>query len=361
MPLDEAVAPEGPVTAIPADKRAREAGLRGPIVLSREGALSEVQTPELRSSAGISSFRTPALRLSRIWLESLGGREFVLREDRESEGSRPCRSPRSFCRIVGRRASNRLFAIEAFIFDGQGEAVASLYFGFFNAADVPDLPLADGEEPLDALKGMISGYSLIEQAYLPPFAWKALTPTEREIAAGLAERRKAAFVAARMALKRLSRKMGLIEPQKPSRTLETSSREDRRPLMPGAGGRYHASVSHDRRFALAVADEWPVGVDMEILSPKLIRAGHIFMDEDELRIAADSGLERLRAVTRIWTAKEAASKVLNRHLVVTWRAVRLSRLGSTESVFRFEGADLTARHIDAWDRVISLVSLPGRL
>jgi len=39
--------------------------------------------------------------------------------------------------------------------------------------------------------------------------------------------------------------------------------------------------------------------------------------------------------------------------------MRLSMLGATESVFSFEGAALTARYIDAWDMIISLVSLPG--
>jgi 4'-phosphopantetheinyl transferase EntD len=203
------------------------------------------------------------------------------------------------------------------------------------------------------------GYSLIEYAYLLPFAWQALTPFEREIAAGLAARRKAGFMAARIALKRLARKLGIVEPHEPSCSLETVRREDRRPLLPGAGGRYHASVTHDRRFALVVADKRPIGVDMEALTPKLIKAGHIFMDRDELEIVAGAGMDQARAMTRVWTAKEAASKALNSHLIDTWRAVRLSKLGTEQSVFSFEGATLTARHIDVWDRVISLISLPG--
>jgi hypothetical protein len=52
IPLDEAGALEGPVTTVPADDHARDAGLRGTIVLSSEGALSEVQVPEGKGPAG---------------------------------------------------------------------------------------------------------------------------------------------------------------------------------------------------------------------------------------------------------------------------------------------------------------------
>jgi 4'-phosphopantetheinyl transferase EntD len=359
LPLDRASTLEGPATDIPADNRATGAGLKGTIVLSNEGALSEMRVPEAKGPAGAPSFLTPALCLARIWLEHHGGQRFVLHDTREAPGSQPCRfHQRVFCRLVRGKASARFFETGAFIFTQQGEDISSLYFTFSITGDDPPPPLQDGEEPLKSLDGISSGHCLIEHAYLPPFAWQALTPFEQGIAAGLAERRKTGFMAARIALKRLARKLGAVEPQVPSFTLETVSREDRLPLLPGACGRYHASVTHDRRFALVVADERPIGVDIEAVTPKLIKAAHIFMDSDELRIVAGAELDPARALTRVWTAKEAASKALNRHLIDTWRAVRLSRLGREESVFSFEGVALTARHIEAWDRIISLVSLP---
>ena len=360
IPLDEAGALEGPVTAIPADDHTAGAGLKGTIVLANEGALSEVQMPEGRGPAAAAPFLTPALCLARIWMDRNVGQGFILADAGEAPGSQSCRSQRQlFCRLVSGKMSDRRCEIRAFIFTQQGEGITSVYFTFTIAGNDPEPPLRDGEEPLKALEDVSLGHCLIEHAYLLPFAWQALTPTEQRIAAGLAARRKAGFMAAHIALKRLARKLGLVEPQAPSFALETLGGGDRRPLLPGACGRYHASVTHDRRFALVVADERPIGVDMEALSPKLIKAGHIFMDRDELRIVAGAGLEPVLALTRVWTAKEAASKALNRHLIDTWRAVRLSRLGTTESVFSFEDTELTARHIDAWDRTISLVCLPG--
>lgn len=39
--------------------------------------------------------------------------------------------------------------------------------------------------------------------------------------------------------------------------------------------------------------------------------------------------------------------------------VRLVSLGTAESVFSCEGLDLTAVHLEAWGRIISLISVPA--
>ena len=129
--------------------------------------------------------------------------------------------------------------------------------------------------------------------------------------------------------------------------------------MPGAYGRFHASVSHDRRFTLAVAGGMPIGVDIEAVSTKIVRAGHLFMNEDERKIVSCSMQDLPGAATRIWTAKEAAAKALNLHLVDAWHDIRLAAMGTSESSFLYGPLHLTAVHLESWGRIISLVSMPA--
>ncbi len=207
----------------------------------------------------------------------------------------------------------------------------------------------------NALDRLSLGYILLEHDYLGPFAWDALTPFEQSIATGFSERRKRSFIASRISLKLLAYKMGLVHAEQEAHTLETANRNDRRPILSDRVD-FYASVSHDKRFVLTVADKRPIGVDIEVISPKLVKAGHIFMSKDELATAGSSGLDMTQGATMIWTAKEAASKALNLHLIDAWRAVHLAKLDVKESIFIYGGGELTATHLFAWDRVISLVS-----
>jgi 4'-phosphopantetheinyl transferase EntD len=209
----------------------------------------------------------------------------------------------------------------------------------------------------NAMNRVSLGCILLEYAYLSPFFQNALTPFEQSMAEGFAGRRKKSFIAARISLKLLAYKMGLVDPEQEAGTLETVNRTDRRPILPGADGNFYASVSHDKRFTLTVADKRSIGVDIEAISPKLVKAGHIFMDKDELAVAGTATLDMTQAATMVWTAKEAASKALNIHLIDAWRAVRLLKIGMKESIFVYAKGELTASHLFEWDRVVSVILL----
>ncbi len=128
--------------------------------------------------------------------------------------------------------------------------------------------------------------------------------------------------------------------------------------MPGADGLFFASVSHDKRFTLVVAGTRPIGLDIEAISPKIVKAGNYFMDMDELATARSSSVVMTQAVAMVWTAKEAAAKALNLHLIAAWRAVRLLKLSANESSYAYGGDTLTALHLYEWDRVVSLIYAP---
>jgi len=201
-----------------------------------------------------------------------------------------------------------------------------------------------------------AGHIMLEQAYLVPSFRAVLSSFEQSLAGDFGVRRKNGFIAARICLKILAYKMGLVSPDQEAGTLETVNRADRRPLLPGAEGRYYVSVSHDRRFTLVVADKRPIGVDIEAVSSKLVKGGHIFMNSEEMAIAAESDrLNMAEAATMVWTAKEAAAKVLNLHLVDAWRMVHLVKLGINESVFVYGDGELTVSHLFEWERVVSVI------
>jgi 4'-phosphopantetheinyl transferase EntD len=209
----------------------------------------------------------------------------------------------------------------------------------------------------NAMDRLSEAYIVLEHAYVAPYFHTALSSFEKTMAEDFVAKRRNSFIAARICLKILAYKMGLVSPQQDANILETVNRTDRRPLLPGSEGLHYASVSHDRRFTLAVADKQPIGVDIETVSSKLAKGGHIFMNSEEMFIAGLGLMDMSQAATMVWTAKEAAAKAMNLHLVDAWRIVRLVKLGLNESVFVYGDAELTVSHLFEQGRVISVIRM----
>lgn len=71
---------------------------------------------------------------------------------------------------------------------------------------------------------------------------------------------------------------------------------------------YHISLSHTPVFAAVMfSKELPVGVDLEMVNPKVERIAHKFLREDEISsIKTDEKIEKL---ILYWSAKEALFKL----------------------------------------------------
>jgi phosphopantetheinyl transferase (holo-ACP synthase) len=93
----------------------------------------------------------------------------------------------------------------------------------------------------------------------------------------------------------------------------------------------YVSASHDRRYAVAVAGECGVGVDVETMAEVLWRGRHIYMSESEQRLVSRSNLGKLESAVRIWSAKEATAKAFNLELVDAWRRVTVLHVGEKRS------------------------------
>jgi phosphopantetheinyl transferase len=180
------------------------------------------------------------------------------------------------------------------------------------------------------------------------------TPREAARAMRMGPRRRRGFTAARVALKRLARQLDLVEENSPDRTIETLGPDDVRPCLAESG--IHCSVSHSAQLVVAVAHRHPIGVDLEMVSEKLIRTRHLFMSPKERDLILLSGLGPERAATRAWTTKEAAAKALGLHLFQAIREVEVVRSGKEDGGMKYQEKTYPVRHAEGNGHVITLIT-----
>jgi 4'-phosphopantetheinyl transferase len=74
---------------------------------------------------------------------------------------------------------------------------------------------------------------------------------------------------------------------------------------------YHISVSHTKNFVgLIVSEKYPVGIDIEVIHPRIEKIVHRFISEDELRFIPQE--RPLPYYFIIWGAKESLYKMYGR-------------------------------------------------
>ena len=152
-------------------------------------------------------------------------------------------------------------------------------------------------------------------------------------------KRKNSFAAARLALKRLSRKLSGQAPQRAPGEINTVQADSPKPVCP-VSTRSKApfcSASHDSRFAVAVAADKPVGIDVEQITTKALHNRRLFTDESEAALTKHFVEGEAAAALRVWSTKEAAAKALDLPLAQTWDRVKLTALGLNASRLQVEG------------------------
>jgi phosphopantetheinyl transferase len=223
----------------------------------------------------------------------------------------------------------------------------------------PDWVRAEGE-PLGRLAGACRATRLVELAALAPFAERALSAPERARIEGLRGRRRTSCIAARLACKRLARRLSGDDDRTPSEAITTVRPE--RPQLPACPrtdgrGAWACSVAHDRRFAVAVAAEGPVGVDVEALSERVLKSRSLYMHPAEEALVRASVLGEVAAAVRIWSVKEAVTKALDVTLAAAWERVEVTAVGEDESRLRLDGREeLRAVHDRVGAHVFTLFS-----
>ncbi|MEW6264791.1 MAG: 4'-phosphopantetheinyl transferase superfamily protein [Thermodesulfobacteriota bacterium] len=187
-----------------------------------------------------------------------------------------------------------------------------------------------------------------------------LTPREQSRASRMGLKRKREFLAARLALKKLARRLDPAGPEVKASTIETLAEDGIKPALSVDGRKIdlYVSVAHDRRFVVAAAGYHPLGVDVEEASDKVIRGESAFTSDRERKLIETSGLPRVRAATRVWTLKEAAAKALGLNLFESFRSVEVIVLGEDESRADYMGRTLICRHSEIDPHVFSLLTAP---
>jgi phosphopantetheinyl transferase len=204
------------------------------------------------------------------------------------------------------------------------------------------------------LQSACLGMILLDMETISPVEEHLFTPREAARAVRMGPRRRKGFAAARVALKRLVRQLNLVEKDIPDRTIETLSPDGVKPCLNDSG--IYCSVSHCGRLVVAVAHRHPIGVDLEMVSDKVIRTKHLFMSPKESELISLSGLGPQRAATRAWTTKEAAAKALGLQLFQALREIEVVSVGEEEGMMRYREKTYPVRHAEGDEYVMTLIT-----
>ena len=207
---------------------------------------------------------------------------------------------------------------------------------------------------IDPLRSVCLGMVLLDMESLCPGEEDIFTFREAARAIKMGPRRRRSFTAARVALKRLARQLGLVDKSLPDRAIETLDPDEVTPCLAKSG--LPCSVSHSFRFVGAVANRHPVGLDLEVVSSKALRTGHLFMSPKEQDLISASGLSPEKTATRAWTIKEAAAKALDLHLVQAFREVEIIRIAEKEGMMKYQERIYPVRHAEGAGHVITLIT-----
>jgi phosphopantetheinyl transferase len=200
--------------------------------------------------------------------------------------------------------------------------------------------------------------TVIELIAVAPFADKVLTADESKRFQNMSDRRRRSFLAARLACKRLSRILSGNDTETDPREITTVYPDKPSPCCPLTDGRsaYACSVSHDDRFAVAVACAGRVGVDVEKMSERVLKSRSLFMSAQEEALGRASRLGEIETAVRIWSIKEAVTKALDITLTDAWNRVQVRSVGSSESRFQVDDQHpSTAVHAVVGQHVFTLV------
>ncbi len=275
-------------------------------------------------------------------------------------------------RIVPKRAAYDRLVFDIWITDMDGapyEAVLGLIMQDVSAGRMvpPDwITLEPTEKGLSGddpgpLSDSGTRHCVMELSSVHEPAVKALSEGEHERFNELGKRRQKSFLAARLCLKRLSRVLCGHDAAIPASSIHTLASDKIRPYCPLSDGRdaVYCSVSHDNRFVIAVASGSRVGVDVERLTEKVVKARHIYMHNGEIALTEDSLLGKISAALRVWSTKEAMAKAFDIPLAEAWDRVTVTTIGKSKSELCYDRKIYEAVHHQVGNHLFTLVDTGG--
>ena len=342
-----------------------------PIHLTQEGALAALQAPQLVDGQTTQPLGAPfvldaAFHAACVWSQRYMGvvafpvgieQRFVLRPTRTGEPY--------IARIFPKATDQPLLHFDIWIMDPDGrlcEVLIGVQMRDVSGGRLqpPDwIRCTELKSVNDHLFADCAAATIMERSTIMPFAGTCLSDRERERMGAMGERRRNGYLAARLACKRLARKLSGNDDLTSPRDISTLDEGSVRPFCPvtDGSGRYECSVSHYSRFVVAVAASSPLGVDVERLSARILKAPHLFMSEREQELLKQSKLDQVRAAMQIWSIKEAVAKALNISLADAWEQTEVVEIGGEESHCRLRGeVPCLAFHGQIEDHLITVMT-----
>jgi len=267
-----------------------------------------------------------------------------------------------FCRVLPVSAVKEELTFDMAIYDPEGRArefIRGVKMRDVSGGRVrpPGWVRFDSIDPLATIRKHCEALCVIEETAVAGFAADALTNGERTRFDRMGSRRKKSYLMGRLALKTLARKLAGQDRQTPASAIHTMMEDGLRPFCPDLAGRgpVFCSLSHDQRFAVAAGGGEPMGIDVEILSGRALKARHLYMGTAELTLTDQSPLGVLAATLRVWSIKEGVTKALNMPIGEAWRRVDVRDIGVHESRLTVDGERFMAFHDTVDDHVFTLV------
>lgn len=267
-----------------------------------------------------------------------------------------------FCRIAPVSVTKEVLTFDMAIYDRTGnlrEFVRGVRMKDVSGGRIkpPAWVRQDGGDPLATLRRNCRAVAVVEEDAVFDFADRSLSAIEAARFGKMGKRRQKSYLAGRLALKALARKLVADDRLTPAQDIHTMLEDGVRPFCPNLTGQtpVFCSLSHDRRFAVSVGDDEEIGVDVEILSERALKARHLFMNADELSRVETSPLGVLPATLRVWSIKEGVTKAINLPIGEAWKRADVFEIGVNESRLTVNDQKFVAFHDTVDDHVFTLV------
>ncbi|MBP7738353.1 MAG: polyketide synthase dehydratase domain-containing protein [Spirochaetes bacterium] len=267
------------------------------------------------------------------------------------------------CRVLPRSTNKDLLVYDLWIYDNGGilcEEVRGLQMRDVSGGTLlPPQWIGEGTgDPLSEIRGRCTDMALIELDTITAPCEKIFSGPELKRSASMREKRRLTFCSARLALKRLSRRQSGNDMATAPEEINTIH-SDGRPRCPltGSGEEICCTASHDSRFAIAAVSENPIGIDVEEITPRVLKGQGHYMNEEEISLVKGHPLGEMEASIRVWSAKEALSKATGLHLTETWGKSAVTAIGEKSSLIRIEGKKYEALHARVEGHLVTLIVL----
>jgi phosphopantetheinyl transferase len=218
--------------------------------------------------------------------------------------------------------------------------------------------IGDKENPLESIRTRCIDLSLIELETVTEHCEKILSGPERERFASMKGKRRKNFCGARLALKKLSRRLpggDMLAPPDEITTIQA----DGLPRCPRTNGvePLYCTASHDSRFAVAAVSEKRIGIDVEEISERVLKGRHHYMHDEEQSLVKSHPIGEIEASTRVWSIKEAVTKATGLNLAQAWKRTAVLEVGEEKSVMLIDHDRVEAIHAVVDGHLFTMISI----